>query len=142
MQADQLQHVVAAYLPRAGDMTTDQFVMWYVETALAGLDDRRDDRNGVDEWAGYEEHLADRVAAGLEPDLAPAASDVPPCGDVWPTWVDEMFARLLHAPKIDLLMALVQWHYLGGEVPAIPATPWAVKLVAKFERRSGATVPA
>lgn len=142
MPADELQHVVAAYLPRAGEMTTDEFVLWYVRTALAGLDARQETRNGDDPWAGYDEHLAARVAAGLEPDLEPAASESAPCADAWPAWVDEMFARLLHAPKIDLLMALVQWHYLGGDVPAIPATPWALKLVARFERRAHCTVPA
>lgn len=144
MQADQLQHVCAAYVPRVGEMTTDEFVLWYVDTALAGLDDRRDVRNGVDEWAGYDEWLADRVADGLEPDLVdtvPTASDVAPCADVWPAWIDDLFGRLVHAPKIDFLMSLVQWHYLQGPTPTVPAMPWADKLIAKFERRTGVTVP-
>jgi hypothetical protein len=139
LAADQLHAVCMERLTSLADLTTDQFVTWYVDTALAGLDSRKALRDGADEWAGYADAMADQEAEwnAEHGENAPCAETV---GE-WPAWVDEWFARLLHGPKLELLGQLCAWHWLSAPCPAIPANDWATKLVARFERRTGCTVP-
>ena len=97
----------------------DEFVAWFVETALAGLDHRQ---SGT---------------VPTEPEPVPSVV----VGTVWPAWLDAWCERTVYGPKAELLGLLGAAAYMGAPWPAIPATEWATKMVAKFSRRSGMAVP-
>ena len=98
----------------------DEFVTWFVDTALAGLDHRQ----------------CGTVPVEPEPELVPAVV----VGTVWPVWLEQWCERTVYGPKAELLGLLGAAAYMGAPWPAIPAKEWASKMVGKFERRSGLVV--
>ena len=100
------------------DANPDEFVTWFVDTALAGLDHRQ---SGT---------------VATEPEPEPVAV----VGTVWPEWLEAWCARTVYGPKAELLGLLGAAAYMGAPWPAIPAAEWAPKMVGKFERRSGLRV--
>lgn len=122
--------------------TPDEFVAWYVRTALSGLAYRADGRSG-DAWHDYDDdpryldHLADAYGEPIEPDAEPiAAAPASRAGTVRPTWFVEWCARLVHAPKRELLERLGAAQWDGAPAPVIPDTDWGRDVERKFTRRA------
>jgi hypothetical protein len=73
--------------------------------------------------------------------VAPAPAVVASAPQDAPAWFTEWRARLVYAPKRDLLDRLAGWAWQGGPVPTIPADGWATDVVDKFTRRARVVVP-
>jgi hypothetical protein len=125
MRADQLLDIVCELCPTVRDLNPDEFVGWYYDECLAGLDYRAKVRAGE---CDYEP----------DPDDEPtqvAPTETRQTGTV-PTWATEWRARLIHAPKIALLDALIAHRYGTGPAPKVPGDDWAVKLNDRFNRKA------
>lgn len=125
MRADQLLDIVCELCPQVRDLNPDEFVGWYYDEALAGLDYRARVR------AGELEHEP-------EPDDEPApVAHVESHGaGTVPAWVTDWRGRLIHAPKVALLDALIAHRWHGAPAPKIPTDEWAVKMAGRFTKRA------
>lgn len=91
------------------DGDCSEFVAWYVSEGLAGLDQRRDRRNG-DEWATQE-----------RPD------ELPPV-------VVMYLERLVFEPKRTYAEQYAEAILCGHPLPADPGTDWAIKARRKVTK--------
>jgi hypothetical protein len=128
MRADQLLDIVCELCPQVRDLNPDEFVGWYYDECLAGLDYRARMRSGADEWSSYDYGTDDEVD-----EVAPVETRQT-C--TVPTWATEWRGRLIHAPKVALLDALIAHRWHGAPAPVIPTDEWATKLHSKFTKRA------
>lgn len=156
---DQLGAVCGTRLPMVADLNGDEVVSWWVAECVAGLAWRAERRNGVrweDQPRPDDTYPADELVEALEAlvaecDAVPASMvDTVPdygagvlvaepavCVPGAPGWFVAWCVRLVHPPKLALLVDLGLWRWAGGPRPIVPATAWAADVVSKFERREG-----
>lgn len=93
--------------------TVDEFVTFYVETCVQGLDIRADERAGTP-W--HEQVRPDDD----EPCETGTVGDLPPL-------VCEYLLRLVHAPKAEYAASYAYHVVHGAPCPPDPGAPWAFK---------------
>lgn len=139
MPADVLHEIVCEMYPPVRELSPAEFVGWYFDECLAGLDYRASDRAGAvwHEQEQPDDDGSDVLDTGTVAPAAPVApSETHQVGTV-PAWAAEWVDRLIHPPKRALLLELIGHRWHGAPAPVVPADDWAVKLADKFARKAG-----
>ena len=133
--ADVLHERVCELYPPVRELTPSEFVGWYFDECLAGLDYRASDRAGT-VWHEMERPDDDDSETGTVAPAAPVApSGTHQVGTV-PAWATDWVGRLIHPPKRALLLELIGHRWHGAPAPVVPPDEWAQKLADKFARRA------